>query len=177
MPRLPPVPASPVQPALYDPQTGAVTLQHPTSFHAAQQLASAVSAEDGLQPPQTSYDNSEAPGASNSAQAGHVDGTSVNRAITGYGGIEPEVVQSQHAVPGSLQQPTAAEAYRIACLWTDERFVARRLLALVALAKELMSLPAPSWLGDAQARSVPTACRRNSTVSAVGAELTPNHRW
>ncbi len=151
---LPPVRASPVQPALRDPRTGALTLQHPHSCQSAHNPASGAAGERAVQPEEASLrSNPEASAASASGQTGLANGAS-SPSHCGDDGAVSETLHTQQTVPASCQQPAAAEAYRIGRLWVDERFVACRLLSLVALAKQLMSLPATGRQGDAQVAPV-----------------------
>ena len=151
VPHLPPIHSSLVQPAVRDAQTGAVIVQHPASCRFRRRVASAT-AEDAPQPLQQNVSSASEP-ADATANGQPDSGTTSKR------------LQHQQTVPGSCQQPAAAEAYRIECLWMDEHFVARRLLALVALAKQLMTLPAPGCHDDAQASQACLFCHLTSASS------------
>ena len=141
---LPPVRASPVQPALRDPRTGALTLQHPHSYQLAHDPASQSAGEGAAQPAEASLRSNQ--DASEASASGHASSPS----HCGTDGVISATSHEQQTMPSSCQQPAAAEAYRIGRLWANERFVACRLLSLVALAKQLMSLPATGRQGDAQ---------------------------
>jgi len=152
--QLPHVRASPVQPALRNPVTGALTLQRPDNCQRVQNPASSAAGKTAKQPSEPSSRSSpEAATASFSGQAGLANGASVP-SHCGNDGVVSKTPHEQQTVPTSCQQPAAAEAYRIGRLWEDERFVACRLLSLVALAKQLMSLPAMGRQGDAQVRPI-----------------------
>ena len=144
-----PVGTSPVQPALHPP-TEALTLQHPHSYQPAQIPASAGAREGAAQPPgfaRSATEAATAPASSQADVATEVQDSDQRR----NGGFVSEMASEEQTLPTSCQQPAASEAYRIGRLWADERFVACRLLALVALAKRLMLLPATGQQGDAQA--------------------------
>ena len=160
---IPPVRASPVQPALRDPQTGALTLQHPHSFQPAHNPASGAASERAAQPPEDSPRSyPEAATASASGRSGLANGVTSANQHDGGGAISGLLLEQQ-TVPMSCQQPAASEAYRIGRLWAHERFVASRLMALVALAKQLMSLPTTSRQDDAQVSPSPMHSRQDKS--------------
>ena len=151
VPRLPPVHASPVQPAACDPRTGVLTVQHPSSFQSTQS-STAIGAPQEPAPVAVHEQGSTTGDYEDSVDE---DAGSTHEAISGVDSSGPVDLNEQQGhpynqLPAPQARPAADEAYRIARLWADQRFVARRLLVLVALAKRLMSLPEPHR-GDAQA--------------------------
>ena len=149
---LPPLRVSPVQPAARDPDTGVLTVQLPSSFPSAQPgtaASAAQQAQDVMAAEQHSTPQNSSASTSDTAGSTHGPPSSIASSVP-IGSHEDSASREQQ-LPAPGTRPAASEAYRIKRLWTNPRFVARRLLTLVALAKRLMSLQ-EQQRDDTQAR-------------------------